>query len=214
MDDGEMTEGAASGAAPAAELSRLSKLWTLFFVFAKIATFVIGGGYAILPVAEREFAEKRGWIKDEELLDMLAIVQTVPGIIAGNTAIYIGYRVAGFWGALCSLIGIALPSVVIITLIAAFFSRTPMDNVWLQGAFIGVRAAICGLMLATAWKMWGKVMDGVVPYLLGLGGAAGIVMFSWNPALVIVAAALVGAAYYPACWYWTARRRAAGNGDE
>ena len=103
-------------------VSKARMLWLLFWEFFKIASFVVGGGFAILIVAEDVFVKKYHWLRDGELSDMLALIQTVPGLTAGNIAIYTGYRIAGTAGALLALTGVAMPSFIVITAIAAGFS--------------------------------------------------------------------------------------------
>ena len=140
------------------ELPRGRVLWLLFFNFFKIALFVVGGGYAIILAAEDIFIRKLHWLRDGELMDMLAIIQTIPGLMAGNAAIYVGYRASGALGALVALIGVAMPSFLIITAVAMGFSHLPMDNIYVQGAFIGVRSALGGLVLAALLRTWKKMM--------------------------------------------------------
>ncbi|MBQ9776731.1 MAG: chromate transporter, partial [Lentisphaeria bacterium] len=91
----------------------------VFWSFIRITSLVIGGGYAIISAAQLEFVEKRKWLTDDDVLEMITITQTVPGILACNAAIYIGWRLAGLPGAVAGLLGAVIPSVVIITLIAA-----------------------------------------------------------------------------------------------
>ena len=148
------------------EIPYWKKLWILFFTFARIAALVVGGGYAILPVVEETFAKKYPWLTSEELLDMMGLVQTVPGIIACNSAIYVGRKVAGFGGILAAAIGVCFPSVLIILVIAAFFPDLDPKNPWLLGAFRGVRACVTALVAMTAIRMTAKVLkswfDGAV----------------------------------------------------
>ena len=135
------------------EIPYWKKLWVLFYTFAKIAALVVGGGYAILPVVEETFSKKNNWLTSEELLDMMGLVQTVPGIIACNSAIYVGRRVAGFGGILAAAFGVCLPSVLIILIIAMFFPDLDPKNPWLLGAFRGVRACVTALVTMTAFRM-------------------------------------------------------------
>ena len=114
----------------------------LFWNFFKIALFVVGGGYAIILAAEEIFVRKLRWLKDGELLEMLTVIQAIPGLTAGNAAIYVGYRTAGQWGALAALVAVALPSYIIICLVSLGFGVIPMENLYVQGAFIGVRTAL------------------------------------------------------------------------
>jgi chromate transporter len=177
------------------ELSALPRkrvLWLLFFHFLKISFFVVGGGYAIILAAENVFVKKLRWLRDGELVDMLAIIQSVPGLMAGNIAIYIGYRSAGRLGALIALAGVALPSFLIITVISAGFSQLPMDNCYVQGAFIGVRSALGGLVLAALLRSWPKIMTDRFCYLIMGICFAGILFFKLNPALLLAGAMIAG----------------------
>ena len=145
-----------------------------------------------MVVAEDVFAKKLHWLKEGEISDMLAIIQTVPGLTAGNIAIYVGYRIAGFPGALAALVGVALPSFLIITFIAMGFGSIPMENKIVQGAFIGVRTAMAGLTLAALLRVWrGSVRDGV-QFSLFLIGVLLILIFHLNPGWLIGGSLLFG----------------------
>ena len=180
------------------DLSKLPRgrvLWLLFFNFFKIALFVVGGGYAIILAAEDIFIRKLHWLRDGELMDMLAIIQTIPGLMAGNAAIYVGYRAAGATGALVALSGVALPSFLIITAVAMGFSRLPMDNIYVQGAFIGVRSALGGLVLAALLRTWRKMMTDWFAYLVAFGCFAGVIFGGMNPAWLLLGAMAAGIVY-------------------
>ncbi|HAI52757.1 MAG TPA: chromate transporter, partial [Firmicutes bacterium] len=99
-----------------------ASLWNLFSVFFRIGAFTFGGGLAMLPLIEREVVEVQGWVEQEEILDIVALSQSVPGAIAVNSAIFIGLRLRGLAGALAALLGVMTPSVVIILIIAHFFT--------------------------------------------------------------------------------------------
>lgn len=170
-------------------------LWLLFYHFFKIALFVVGGGYAILLAAEEIFVKRLHWLKDGELMDMLAIIQTIPGLLAGNAAIYVGYRAAGRLGALVALTGVALPSFLVITVVAMGFSWIPMENGYIQGAFVGVRTALAGLMLVTLIRMWNKTVHDWIQYLIVLACFIGIVFLNWNPGLLLIGAMALGIVY-------------------
>ena len=137
-------------------MNRLNKIWLLFYTFAKIALLVVGGGLAMLPVIEEVFVKKKKLITEDELLDMVAMTQTMPGIVAVNSAIYIGMKVAGYFGAIIAAFGTILPSFLIILAIAVFFPNLNPHNEILLGAFLGVRACITGLIIATAIKIFKK----------------------------------------------------------
>ena len=179
---------------PLKNLPRRKVLWLLFFHFLKIATFVVGGGYAIILAAERIFVERLKWLSEQELFDGTALFQTVPGLMAGNTAVYIGYRAAGYPGALAALAGVALPSFVIITLIALGFSALPLDNVYVQGAFVGARSALGGLTLAAIIKLWKSSKVDLFWFIIAFGCLAGVLLSSLNPAWFLLAGAVAGTA--------------------
>lgn len=170
-------------------------LWLLFYHFFKIALFVVGGGYAILLAAEDIFVKRLHWLRDGELMEMLAIIQTIPGLLAGNAAIYVGYRAAGRLGAFVALAGVALPSFLVITFVAMGFSCIPMNNGYIQGAFVGVRTALAGLMLVTLVRMWNKTVRDWLQYLIVLACFAGIVFLRWNPGLLLIGAMGLGVIY-------------------
>ena len=176
----------------------LKKLWLLFFTFAKIAAFVLGGGLAMLPVIEETFVNKKKLLTSEELLDVVALTQTVPGIIAANAAVSIGMKIAGAAGALAALFGAILPSFVIILVIAVLFPSLSPDNRFWLGAFAGIRAGVTGLIIATAWKIGKNTIKGVfeaVTAVILLAAA----LYGVNPGLLIVAAIIVGSVYTHIC---------------
>ena len=173
-------------------VSKITKCRILFWGFFKIAALVVGGGYAIVPAAENEFIHRKKLLSDEELLDMMAIIQSLPGIIAGNAALYIGYRAAGIMGALAALLGVATPSTLIILLIAIFLRNIDLNIPAVQGAFTGAQAAICGLIAMTAVRMIKKTVKNSFTLLLALASAAATIIFKVSPLWVIIAGAVLG----------------------
>ena len=123
----------------------LKLLVQLFFTFAKIGGFTFGGGYAMLPMLEREIVEKYKWSTREELMDYFAIGQCTPGIIAVNTATFVGFKTAGVFGGIAATLGLVFPSLVIITIIAAFI-RNFTDIEVVQSAFKGIQVCVCALI--------------------------------------------------------------------
>jgi chromate transporter len=171
----------------------VKELWELFFVFCRIGGFTFGGGYAMLPIIQREIVEKRKWATDEEVIDYYAIGQCTPGIIAVNTATFIGYKNKGILGAIFATMGMVFPSLVIITIIASSFMHF-QDNPIVQYAFSGVRVAVVVLVINAVIKMWkASVKDWI-----------GIVIFSFtflvvafakiSPIIVILVSAVLGIA--------------------
>ncbi len=130
----------------------IKKLWKLFYTFAKIGGFTFGGGYAMLPMLKKEVVEANEWATEEEILDYYAIGQCTPGIIAVNTATFIGYNEAGIPGGIFATLGVIAPSIVIISLIAAFVSGFSELSL-VQNAFAGIRSCVVVLIFATVIDM-------------------------------------------------------------
>ncbi|MBQ7210109.1 MAG: chromate transporter [Paludibacteraceae bacterium] len=126
--------------------------WQLFITFLKIGTFTIGGGYAMIPLIEREVVSRRGWIGEQEFLNMLALAQAAPGLIAVNTAVFVGYAIKGWRGVICTVIGAVLPSFVIILLIATVFTRF-REYPAVEAVMKGVRPAVVALIVAPLFRM-------------------------------------------------------------
>ena len=126
-------------------------LWNLFCVFAKVGAFTIGGGYAMLPLIEEEMT-KRGWISAEDIQDIIVLAQSAPGILAVNMAIYTGHKIRGLKGSIVSAVGAVLPSLIIILLIAMFFTEFK-ENEYVIRFFQGVRPAAIALILVPAIRM-------------------------------------------------------------
>ena len=124
----------------------------LFWEWFKIALFVVGGGYAIIVVADEVFGRKRKWIGEGELLEHLPVISFIPGLIAGNSAIYVGLKTRGRIGAVTALAGVALPSILIFLGVSAGFGAIPKDCVWIDGAFLGLRSALSGVIAGTIWR--------------------------------------------------------------
>lgn len=170
----------------------MKELFQLFFAFARIGGFTFGGGYAMLPMLQKEVVEKYGWATEEELMDYYAIGQCTPGIIAVNTATFIGYKTKKIPGAIMATFGVIAPSFVIITLIAAFLQNFA-ELAIVRHAFNGIRAAVCVLILNAVVKLAKKsVVDKVT---LGICiVTVGLSLFTELSAVVMVV--LAGAAGY------------------
>ncbi len=177
------------------ELSKPQLLWTLFWEFFKIATFVVGGGLAILVAAEDLFVRKYKWLSEDEIPNVMALVQTVPGLIAGNVAIYIGYRTAGLAGSFCALLGVAMPSFLIITVIAMGFAFIPIGHPIVEGAFLGVRTAITAVSVVALMKVWERSLKDVAQYCILVFGVVSILMFHLKPGWVVLAGIVFGPIY-------------------
>ena len=177
---------------------------SLFSVFFKIGLFTFGGGYAMIPLIHREMVERRGWIGDQEIVDVLALAQSVPGAVAINAATLIGRRLRGTMGALAATAGVILPSFVIITLIAAFFSRF-QDSPIAQAAFRGLRPAVAALLVLAVWKVRkSSVRDGL-GWLLAISAAFLVVVLRLHALYAIVGAAVLGIVLHVAAPAWMSR---------
>ena len=143
----------------------MKELWELFIVFAKIGGFTFGGGYAMLPILQREVVENRNWATSEELMDYYAIGQCTPGIIAVNTSTFIGYMRKGIIGGIVATIGCVFPSLVIIMIIAAFINSFT-HIVWVQHALAGIRVCVCVLVLDAVIKLAKKSLIDAATYLI------------------------------------------------
>lgn len=124
----------------------------LFFIFFKIGAFTLGGGYAMLPLMEAELVRKRKWVKEKEFLDMTAMAQSAPGILAVNMAIFSGYKLRAYTGAAVAALGAVLPSFVMILLIALFF-RNFRQNPWVERLFAGIRPAVVALIAVPVFRL-------------------------------------------------------------
>ena len=139
------------------------RLWLLFATFFKIGAFTFGGGYAMIPLIQREVAEKRKWITDEEILEVVAIAESTPGPIAINSATFVGYKTCGFWGSFVCTLGVVLPSFIIILLIASLF-RNFLKYRGVSALLSGIRPAIPALIIGTGITMLLSVLLGFKSY--------------------------------------------------
>lgn len=166
-----------------------SLLFSIFWSFFKISPVTFGGGYAMIPLIEKEFVEKRKWIKSEEITDILALSQTIPGSIAVNAATFIGYRLQGALGALAAIIGVSFPTFLIILMLGKVyftFQSIPM----VKGALLGISASIIALMVYAAIKTSLKaIIDKSTLTVMILGIPA---LFFIHPILAILIGGLIG----------------------
>ena len=181
--------------------SKAKRILTLFLTFFKIGLFTFGGGYAMIPFIQKEIVEKHGWITDDDILDIFAIAESTPGPIAVNSATFVGWRVAGFFGAALATFGVVVPSFIIILLIS--FLLTNFANIEVvKYAFEGIRAGVLALLVKALWTMFKKNPKGAVSY--GIMAAAFIVTAFFN---VPVIAVLFGCAVVGlASALWMARK--------
>ena len=166
------------------------KLLTLFLSFAKVGVMTFGGGYAMIPILEREIVDRQGWASSEELMDYYAVGQCTPGVIAVNTATFIGYKVAGSVGGVVATLGVVFPSVVIISLIAGILTNFA-DNPAVKSAFAAIRVCVCVLIFNAVLKLWKSAVKDKAAIVLFLLVFALSLFFSLSPVVLVV---LCGAA--------------------
>ena len=137
----------------------MKQLLELFLAFARVGVMTFGGGYAMLPILEREIVENKGWASHEEIMDYYAVGQCTPGVIAVNTATFVGFRTAGAAGGIAATLGVVFPSVVILSLIAGVLTNFA-DIPAVRSAFAGIRVCVCVLIFNAVVKLWkGAVPD-------------------------------------------------------
>lgn len=166
-------------------------LWQILWSFCKIGATTFGGGYAMLPILQREITQRRGWTTEEELIDYYSVSQGLPGLIAVNTAVFIGNKKRGVAGAAAAALGIALPSLVVIVLIAALLTQY-WENEYVSYAFSGVRVVVGVLILRAIIQIWKAGIKDAFGVVLFAAAFIASAMTDISPILVVLAAALAG----------------------
>ena len=176
----------------------MKELFQLYFVFAKIGAVFFGGGYAMLPILTREFADKRKWVTDTELNDYYAIGQVTPGIIAVNVATFIGNKRKGLLGGIFATVGLVTGPIIIITLVAALLENFA-DYQIIKHAFAGIRVCVCILIFNAITRLWKKSVPDVctfiifaVVFLLSAFGSYLPLPFGFSPVVLVIIAAVAG----------------------
>lgn len=163
----------------------------LFWEFFKIGLFTIGGGMAMLPLIQKVVVEERKWLDEEEMIDCLAISQSLPGAQVVSCAAYVGKRQCGITGSIAAALGIIMPSFLIIIAVVTLLG-TIGDNSYVNGAFTGIKAAVCGLVILSACKLGKQVMKGPFQWVMASLAFIAIGIFRVNALWAIVAGAAVG----------------------
>ena len=172
----------------------MKKLLGLFLVFFKIGAFTFGGGYAMIPIIQREVVENKKWVTDDDILNVIAIAESTPGPIAINSATFIGYKVAGVIGAACATLGVVIPSFVIISVIAYFLNKFSEIKA-VQYAFHGIRAGVLALVIKALITMYKKMPKTAIAYGVALFAFIASVIFdiiNVSIIYVILACAVIG----------------------
>ena len=169
----------------------MKEILNLYATFFRIGLFTFGGGYAMLPLIQREVVEKHGWATEDEVMDYYAVGQCTPGVIAVNVGTFIGYRKKGILGGIAATLGVVSPSIIIISIIAACLSHFS-DNVYVQHALAGIRLAVCALVSVSIYKLFKKGVVDAVTAVIALAVFVIMRAFDLSPVIAVVASAIVG----------------------
>ena len=169
----------------------MNLLLELFLRFAKVGVMTFGGGMAMLPMLQREIVENKHWATEEELTDYFAIGQCTPGIIAVNTATFVGQKQKGVLGGIFATLGVVFPSFVIISILAAFLSNFS-ENIYIQNAFAGIRVCVCVLILNAVVKLWKKTVTDRPTLAIFIVVFIASVFTELSPVIFVFAAAIAG----------------------
>ena len=169
----------------------MKELWTLFWAFARVGVMTFGGGMAMLPILQREIVENRHWATEEELADYYAIGQCTPGIIAVNTATFVGQKYKGVAGGIVATLGIVFPSLVIISILVGRLHNFA-DLAWVQNAFAGIQVCVCVLILNATVKLLKKAVIDKPTAVIFAGVLVGSVCLDISPVWFVLVAAVLG----------------------
>ncbi len=172
----------------------MKELLDLYLTFAKIGSVTFGGGYAMLPILQREFVENRQWVSDEELMDYFAIGQCTPGIIAVNVSTFVGHKRKGIPGGIIATLGFVTIPIILLLIIAAFISNFA-DYAIVKHAFAGVRVCVCVLILNAILRLWKKSIVDAISLGIFLVVFLASTFTDASPAILVILAAVAGIAF-------------------
>lgn len=170
------------------------KLGDLFLITLQLGAFTFGGGYAMFPLMRREYGDKRHWFTDEEMLDILAVAQSLPGMISVNASILIGWRVRRLPGALTAVAGLVLPSLIVLSAVSCFYARF-QANAWVKAALSGIRVGVVALLLQAVIQLGKPSVKGLFAWTMALIAFALSVFSGLHPMWIILAGAVTGILY-------------------
>lgn len=174
-------------------VSRMQKLPAIFICFLKIGPVTFGGGYAMIPLIEREVVEKRNWLAAKDVTDVFAVAESIPGAIAINSATFIGYRLAGLPGAIAAMLGVLLPTFLIVLGLSVFFLQVH-DHPKVEAAFQGIRAGIVALICYAGYKIGKTAVLDKTTFCVAVATVAVLFLPHLHPALIIAIGFFVGMA--------------------
>ncbi len=162
-----------------------TSLWSLFLAFAKVGVMTFGGGYAMLPMLEREVVTNHNWTTSEQMLDYYAIGQCTPGVIAVNVSTFIGYKKRGILGSIVATFGVIFPSIVIITALASVL-KVFQDNIYVKKAFEGIRIAVCALMITAVINLVKKAVSSVGTAIVAVSALLLQLFLGISPVVIVI----------------------------
>ena len=169
-----------------------NKNLSLFWEFFKIGMFTIGGGMAMIPQIQQVVVEDKKWLTDEEMIDCIAISQSMPGVIAINSATYIGKKISGVKGSMSATLGAVMPSIIIAVVM---FLGAIGDNTYIQGAFTGIKAAVCALILVSAVRLGKQILRTPFQWILAAASFVAVGIFGITAVWAILAGGIAGLIY-------------------
>jgi len=172
----------------------MKKIYNLFLTFFKIGAFTFGGGYAMIPLMQREVVDKNKWITEEEMMDIVAIGESTPGPISINVATFVGYKLYKFWGAFFSTLGMVLPSFIVVLIISCFLNDF-MEIEIVKHAFSGIRVAIIALIIKALYSMYKHCSMNLLTYIIISLSFILTTFFNINAIYVIILSALIALIY-------------------
>ena len=166
-------------------MEKLKRCFSLLLFFMKIGCFTFGGGWSLLAQMEKEFVDRRKWITKEELLDIVSVGKSIPGIMITNISMIFGYRMEGYIGGFICVIGITIPAIVILSIVTYFYDYLK-NNYWVSAALTGIRAAVPAIVFSSVWSMGKTIIKDKKAYVIF--PAAFIICYftDWNRALIIL----------------------------
>ncbi len=172
----------------------MNKVLKLFLTFFRIGAFTFGGGYAMIPLIQKEVVDNEEWLQEKDILDIIAIAESTPGPIAINSATFVGYKVAGVFGAMAATLGVVLPSfVIILTLSYVIEQFNHIDAV--KYAFNGIRAGVLALILKAMYSMYRSCPKGIFSYIIMAGAFIAVALLGISTIYVIIGCAVLGIVY-------------------
>ena len=172
----------------------MKKVLEMFIAFFKIGAFTFGGGYAMIPLIEEEVVNNKKWISKNEFMDVLVVSQSLPGALAVNCSIFLGYKIGGALGAIMALLAVILPSFLIIIIIAAFFMQF-RDNYYVNAAFKGITAAVPMLVLVGAVSLSKGLEKNSRTIITIIIALIALTIFNFHPIMVIILSAIYGSIF-------------------